>query len=310
MTTLHRMPDFLVIGAGKSGTTSLDKYLDAHPSIFMSQRKDPGYFASEQYAIHPGMRPESIAYYQKFIGDEETYLQLFVDAHEHQLVGETSTIYLYSENGYDLIKKAIPSVKLIAILRQPAQRVFSRYLHLAREGLLPTNDFEDIFDRTSLWWNRPDLIPEGFYFKHLSRFFDHFPHENIKVLLYEDLSKSPESLFREIFGFLEVDETFVPKTDVTYNRSGIIKNQSINKIIGYNNPLFRVTKKLFPKQYESLRKTPAALKVLDKVRSKNLSKPKLTPELNQRIINDIYLEDIEKLEQLISKDLSHWKSVS
>lgn len=309
MLKKKRYPDFLIIGAGKSGTTSLDIYLNAHQEIFMSPRKDAGFFASEQYNISGDMLPESIAYYKKFINNETEYCNLFSDASSNQITGETSTIYLYSKNGYNLIFEKIPDVKLIAILRQPSQRLFSRYLHLAREGLLPTEKFEDIFNKESIWWKRPDLIQEGFYYKHLSRFYDVFPNGNIKVLLYDDLRKNPEYLFKEIFRFLGVDESFNPPSDTTYNRSGIIKNKAVNKIIGYNNPIFTSLKKVFPKYYDSMKKNPKAMKILDQIRSKNLEKPKLDPELNQRIINEIYLEDLNQLEHLIEKDLSGWKNI-
>ena len=310
MSQNRQMPDFLIIGAGKSGTTSLDIYLDSHPSIFMSKRKDPGFFASEQYEITEDMLPESKAYYEKFINIEEDYSALFRNAEENQIKGETSTIYLYSGKGYLRIKERIPNVKLIAILRQPAERLYSRYLHLARENLLPTKDFQDIFDKSSIWWHRPDLIQEGFYFKHLSRFYKIFPKENIKVFLYDDLKHNSQELFSELFRFLEVEHEFKPITDVAYNQSGIIKNKFVNRLIGYNNPIFNLTKSFFPKQFESLKRNPTAQKLISKIRSKNLEKPSMDITLNQKIMDTIYNEDVSKLENLIEKDLTSWKNPS
>ena len=79
------------------------------------------------------------------------------------------------------IKYYVPHVKLIAILRQPAERLFSRYAHLLRVGKVPGDFFEGIFDKNSVWWQRPDLVQEGFYYKQLERFFSNFQHENIKI---------------------------------------------------------------------------------------------------------------------------------
>jgi hypothetical protein len=307
MSKDHRKPDFLIIGAGKSGTTSLDNYLKGHPQIFIPNRKDAGFFASEAHEYDEDWLPESKAYYRKFISNGDEYYSLFAEASKGQLVGETSTIYLYSKNGYQLIKSAVPEVKIIAILRQPAKRLYSRFLHLSREGLKPTENFEDLFKKDSIWWIRPDLINEGFYHRHLSKFYGVFPRENIKILLYEDLKSRPRDLLVEIFNFLEVKEDISIDTEITYNKSGIIKNQFVNKVIGYNNILFRSFKNSFPKQFEKAKKNKHLLKVLGTIRSRNLAQPKAPTELLKRITDEIYTEDIRQLEKLIDKDLSSWK---
>ena len=301
-----RFPDFLFIGAGKSGTTSLDKYISAHPEIFMSSRKDPGFFASEPFNLSDDMYPESIAYYKRFITDELTYLDLFQDAEDNQVVGETTTMYLYSENSPERIKSFIPDAKLIAVLRQPAERIYSRYLHLARENQLPSESFEDIFDKSSKWWKRPDLVNEGFYYKHLSRFYDLFPPSNLKVILYDEMRSHQGEMFSNLFSFLGVDKNFMPETDISYNQSGFIKSTLMNRMIGYNNPFIRAIRKVSPGLLSMLKNNTTVLKSLNKVRAKNLHRPKLHPELKQKITEEIYLDDIKKLEKLIGKNLSSW----
>lgn len=306
MTLNKRFPDFLFIGAGKSGTTSLDKYISTHPEIFMSSRKDPGFFASEPFNLTSDMYPESVAYYKRFITDEGEYLELFSAAGSNQLIGETTTMYLYSEQSPQRIKSYIPDAKLIVVLRQPAERIYSRFLHLARENQLPSKSFEDLFDRSSKWWKRPDLVNEGFYYQHLKRFYENFPVENLKVILYDEMKSGKEEMFRELFRFLGVDEDFIPETDITYNQSGFIRNRMVNTLIGYNNPLIRLIRKSSPKLFSSMKENKVLLGLLNKVRSKNLHRPKLSPELKRRITEEIYKEDIKNLEKLTGKDLSTW----
>lgn len=306
MNGKDQYPNFLIVGAGKSGTTSLDQYISSHPQIFMSKRKDPGFFASEPYELTDEMFPESVQYYKRFITNEAEYLDLFSGAALDQLTGETTTMYLYSDKSPTRIKSVIPEVKLIAVLRQPAERLYSRYLHLAREALLPTQHFEDLFDQSTKWWIRPDLIPEGYYYKHLVRFYDHFPTENILVVLYDDLKASKESVFHSLFTFLGVDPSYIPETGIHYNQSGMIKNKLINSLIGYNNPAIRAIRKISPSIWSTLKGNKKLLKTLNTMRSKNLYRPELSIELKKKITEEIYIRDIKKLEKLIERDLSGW----
>src|SRR5690606_20361952 len=131
------------------------------------------------------------------------------------------------------IKSYVPQAKMIAIFRQPAERLYSRYLHLARDNRMSADDFNNVFDRNSIWWNRNDLVQEGFYFRHLSRYFEMFPKENLKILLYEDLKK-PETTLKEIYDFLGLDPSFQPDTSMRFNESGFIKNKFYDQIVGRN----------------------------------------------------------------------------
>src|SRR5690606_26127042 len=170
------MPDFLLIGAGKCGTTSLHYYLQQHPQIFMSAVKEPNFFALEQaQAVNPEEDLQQFFHYPWAVKNLEAYKALFASAESNQLKGEASTMYLYMPEAPQRIKYYVPEVKLIAVFRQPAERLYSRYLHLARENRLPSRDFKDALDKTSIWWQRNDLVKEGFYYKHLSRYFYLFP---------------------------------------------------------------------------------------------------------------------------------------
>ena len=118
------MPDFLVIGAGKSGTTSLDNYLSQHPEIFMAP-KEPSYFAIKNLeSINDPNDTSMVHHYPNGVPNFIDYQELFRSAKEGQKKGEVSPIYLNSRDAAEEIKKAIPQVKLIAILRHPAERLF------------------------------------------------------------------------------------------------------------------------------------------------------------------------------------------
>ncbi len=307
----QNMPDFLVIGAGKSGTTSLDKFLAQHPDIFVSRVKEPNFFGYENMLKRDFEdRPEELAHFENSITTVEKYLELFRKAKPHQIKGETSNTYMYHEQAPFRIKYYIHDVKLIAILRQPAARLYSRYLHLAREDRTPTKSFSDCLNRETIWWRRNDLIPEGFYGRYLARYYELFPAENIRVFLYEDLQQSPLKVMQDIFRFLKVDPTFTPNVDLRFNESGIIRNRFLNHLYGPGGIVSKTIRAVLPESVmERLRNNLGLQKRVLTIRGKNLHRPKMDPELKKRLTLEVYEDDIRQLEKLIGRDLTHWLNV-
>jgi hypothetical protein len=305
------LPDFLVIGAGKSGTTSIDKYLNQHPEVFVPRSKEPNFFGYENMKAEDFIdRPGDLAHFKNSVTNLDDYLKIFAEAKPGQVRGETSNTYMYHEQAPYRIKYYIPDVKLIAVLRQPAGRLYSRFLHLARENRTPTENFSDCLDKDSVWWTRNDLIKEGFYYKNLVKYYELFPNENIRVYLYEELQQSPLQVMREIYYFLGVDSTFTPDVSLRYNESGFVKNKFLNRIIGQGGILSRTLRAVLPgKLMQSLKGNLTLKKKMLDLRGKNLHKPMMDPEIKRKLTLDVYGSDIRKLEKLINKDLSHWLKV-
>jgi hypothetical protein len=304
---IEGLPDFLVIGAGKSGTTSIDKYLHQHPEIFVPRKKEPNFFGYEN--IRPDElrgNPDDLAHYRNSVTNIGEYLKIFEEALPHQKRGETSNAYLYHENAPARILHYIPKVKLIAVLRQPAERLFSRFMHLARENRIPTKNFADCLDKNSIWWRRNDLINEGFYARHLERYFNLFPPENIRVYLYEDFQDQPLKIMHEIYEWLGVDPSFSPDVTLRYNESGLIRNTFLNKIYGQGGILSRILKSVFPRYYQNLKNNLGLKKKMMDLRRKNLEKKDMDPAIRKALTLDVYAEDIRQLGKLLNRDLSHW----
>lgn len=301
------IPDFLIIGAGKSGTTSVDNYLKQHQDIFIPSRKEPNFFGYELKTEEDFRGSKEVNYYNNSVTDLNDYLKLFEGAKENQVIGETSNTYLYHNDAPERIKYYNPDMKLIAILRQPAERLWSRYMHLGRENKLPTKNFADCLDRDSIWWKRNDLIREGMYFRNLSRYLDFFPASQIKVFLYDELNESNEKVLKDIFSFIGVSTDFEFSTDVRYNQSGLIKNNAINAVLGPKGFIQNTVKTLLPKtQYQQLKRNEGIQKMINTVRKKNLQKLELDYEIKKILTRDVYGDDLNKLQRLIDKDISHW----
>lgn len=293
-------PNFLIIGAAKSGTTSLYSYLNQHPQIYMSPVKEPRFFALEGKEINYQGPAKVIN--QKTINTIEEYESLFDGATNETAVGEASTLYLYHPEASEKIKQHIPQAKLIAILRNPVERAFSSYQHLVRDGY-ETLSFEDALnaEKKRIADNYPPLWhyqQRGFYYQQLSQYFATFPAEQIKVYLYEDLIKNSSSMLEDIFNFLEVEPNFQPNTTQKMNASGTPKNKVLHKIITQDNFVKSAVKSLLPKD---LRKN-----LYKKVKKSNLKKDNTIPYNLARQLKETYREDILQLQELLKRDLSAW----
>ncbi|MFT6939897.1 MAG: hypothetical protein ACJASN_001386 [Cyclobacteriaceae bacterium] len=302
-----QLPNFLVIGAGKSGTTSLYEYLNSHLEVFMSPIKETNFFALEnEKLVPPSEDKDQMFHYPWSVTDFEAYKALFKDVKNEKAIGEVSPMYLYNENAAHNIKSKIPNVKLIAMLRQPVDRLYSRFMHLARENRTPTAHFIDALDQESIWWKRNDLVQEGFYAAHLQKYFQLFPSEQIKVILYDDFRKDPIAVMQEVYAFVGVDPLAEYECTEEFNVSGLIKSKNIDLLIGQNSLLKRAISSYTPGLSKILASNQVVKSVVNRLRNKNLEKPRLSNELKKRINDEIYTSDILKLEKLIGRDLSHW----
>ena len=299
------MPNFLLIGAAKSGTSSMYRYLDEHPEIYMSPNKEPNFFAYEGWQpdfCGPGDAEATTN--KRSVVNLEAYQALFEGVSGEKAIGEASTFYLYIPETPKRIKHYIPDAKLIAILRHPVDRAYSFYLHLRRDGREGTKDFYQALQqeekRKSKHWSPVWRYTEfGFYSVQLQRYFDTFDRHQLKIYLYEDLQKNPVALIQDICQFIGVNDSYVPNTSVRYNKSDRVqKSRLVYNFSAKPNLLKDTLKPLIP---EPLRKS-----IMEGIKKSNQDKPQpLDPELRQQLI-PLFQDDILKLQDLIGRDLSHW----
>ncbi|MGB3780141.1 MAG: sulfotransferase [Tunicatimonas sp.] len=303
------MPDFIIIGAGKSGTTSLNNHLSQHPDIYMSSVKEPNFFAYLNVDVNSLDNLETIKHYNESIRNLDDYLQLFAGARVDQLKGEVSNTYMTMGNSAASIKQHIPNAKIIALLRNPTDRLYSRYLHLARDNRLEEVGLikEGIKDKHSVWWKRNDLIKEGFYYKNLKPYFDLFAPEQIKIILYEEFNNAEVDSLSDIFSFLAVNECFKPKTDAKLNQSGFVKSKTYHNLFGERSVLFSFARTNLPLLYKKLSSSQKLNAMISKLRKRNLHRPVLGADARNSI-SSIYKNDIILLQKLINRDLSRWLS--
>lgn len=292
------MPNFLVIGAAKAGTTALYHYLSQHPDIYMSKTKEIRFFPFEDEIPNlcgPGDLIDS------FITKIEDYRAFFEAAAGYPARGESSPLYLYYARAAERIHHHIPDVKLIVILRHPADRAYSHYMMLRRDG------FEHLSFPAALaaedqrvadgWGHRWHYRRRGFYAAQLQPYFDLFKREQLKIYLHEDLTSDTLVVLQDIFRFLDVDDAFVPDTSIRHNESRLPKSPALHSFLVES----RTTKNLL--------KPLVSFKLRQRIKGalnrRNLVKPPLDEELRRHLM-DGYREDIIKLQGMLQRDLSDW----
>ncbi len=297
------MPNFIIIGAGKSGTTALYRYLDQHPQVYMSPVKETNFFALEgkRADFRDPSAPQRINSWS--VTQLEDYEALFDGASGETALGEASPLYLYDARAPGRIQHYVPDAKLIAVLRNPAERAHSAFTHLVRDGLEPYADFgralaqEDqrVADHWSWIWHYKRM---GFYYEQLKRYFDTFGRDQISVYLYEDLKADPTNVVVDIFRSLGVDPQFRPDTSVQFNRSGVPKSKALHSFLMRSSPLKAPIKRLIP--------TAVRKRLVADLRNRNLREPpRLSSEMRLRLTEE-YREDILGLQDLIQRDLTGW----
>ncbi len=295
-----KLPNFLIVGAAKAGTTSIYQYLKQHPEVYMSSIKEPKYFSSLCLDLPlKGSGDRGIG--QEYGLSWYEYLELFANVEEEKTVGEASADNLYyHDRVIPFIKNHLGDIKIIIVLRNPVERAFSAYTHLTRDGR-ETLSFEEALEvektrkqeNYSFIWFYQDA---GFYYSGVKAYIDAFGKDMIKIYFSQDLSNDAVCLMQDIYGFLGVYSTFVPQIR-RYNVSGIPKSQFLQRFLNKPTTVKSLAKRLIPEIVMN--------NLVLELRNRNLKKPEMLPETRRQLVK-VYREDIERLENLIERDLSFW----
>jgi hypothetical protein len=251
------LPNFLIIGAARSGTTTIYNHLKDHPDVYLpaNKRPEPHFFLKNAEYV------QGLSYYE----------QRFFSARNNQkAVGEASTSYLFGPDVPRQVRKHLPEVKLLCILRNPIERAFSGYWHTVKGGL-ETLSFDEAILReaerkkelagTALGEIAPFAYAErGLYHQQLSRWLTEFPRSQMKIVIFDDFVADSNTVLGEIALFLEVSPDCLPKRVVE------MENKS----------------------------APAKMQML--------------PATRKRLIEE-FEEDLDELSRLLQRDFSNWLKV-
>ncbi len=283
--------DFFIVGAPKAGTTSLFYYLNKNKGICMSSIKEPNFFSSQELKIQK-------IYYDSLILDNlKEYERIFTPKNKQQIIGEASVSYLFYPNVANRIFDYNPRSKIIIILRDPVERAFSHYSMDLRLGHVKQS-LDELFDlglnnKDNLFFQQYILL--GQYYEQVNRYIEVFGRENICVKFYDELKLDASSFYSDILKFLQQENDHNIDFNQPFNKSKLPSNKFIKWL--YSWPIIRKISLIF-----------LPLSVIEFINIKFFKENNniITNDLKSKL-HSFFLEDIEKLEKLLSKDLNSWK---
>lgn len=291
---------FFIVGAAKCGTTSLDNYLGQHPDLFIAAQKECNFFSIPEMPKQFQGSGDDV-FQSNLISSSSEYERMFADALPGQLCGESSVAYLYYPGVAQRIHEMCPDAKIIIMLRNPIRRAYSAYLHLVRDGRETLNFMDGLKEEPNrqkkdyqpLWMYRET----GMYCDKVKRYIETFGRDNVHVLMFEDFSRNAAGAVKEVFQFLGVPTNVEINTASRYNLTGTPKGAWYRRATA-SNWLTAIAKPLLP---PSIRR-----KLRLKAISMSLARTPMPADADE-FLRPLFEQDIDNLEALLERDLSHWR---
>ena len=291
--------DFIYLGAPRAGSTWLYYCLREHSQICVPKKKEIHLF-DEDYNL------------EKFSHFEQNFSHCL----NGQIKGLFPVTYLANKKIPLFLKKNFPKIKIIVCLRNPIERAYSHYWIRRAMGKIDKSiSFEEAMKLDY-------IINMGFYYSYLKTYFEIFPHENILVTIYEDIQDDSLKFIQKVFRFLEVDDSLVPQKHTRRIHPSVkskLRSDFLNTLIHKSINFGKLIKKRFSGgvefinflkrlKFDSLINFLKHLNLVDvmELESERYQKPPLNPD-TVKYLQVVYKDDINKLENLINRDLSFWR---
>ena len=292
-------PNLFIVGAAKSGTTSLHNYLNQHPNIFMCNPKEPHFLINKEIGVD--RIPVGIT-------EKSEYENLFTEGEGKKYRGESSVMYLmYPEIVIPKIKNNyLENTKIIIMLRNPVERAYSGFHHVKRYNVK-----ENIQDFTEAWklseeryFNQKDMTPAsryqelGLYYNQVQSYLNEFK-DNLHIIIYDDYKSDFKSEMNKVFDFLE-DENIEIDSEKRHMVGGWQwENEKTKRLMMNRNPLKSAVKMLIP--FKGLRKS-----IKKRIQENNTVEVQQMTEEERIMMNEFYKTDVKKLSELLNRNLNFW----
>ena len=294
------IPNFIVVGASRAGTSYLDRFLIQHPDIYLPSRGEANFFATSDFPFlfngpgDEGMNTEVIRTWDR-------YEMLFDEVTQERAIGESSVFYLYYPGTAKRIYQTRHTMKIIIMLRNPVERAFSAYTYLLRENR-ETLTFEEALkeetrrkseDYGPMWFYR-EL---GLYYQQVKRYTDVFSRDQLKIILYDDFINDLQGTMEEVFRFLGLFTEVPMDTTMLLNESGIPKSRKAFDFFAKPHFVKEIIKPFVPSKTRK--------RLGHKAKSLFLEPINMHATTRKELIN-YYRPDIVNLQNLIGVNLSSW----
>lgn len=301
-----KYPNFLIVGAAKSGSTTLYQILSSHPRVYMPANKEPNFFVAN-YQLQTN--PECPSYKvdrRRMVFKESDYRCLFNDADNYDAVGEATVTYLYKPNvAIPEIKKYLGDPKILIILRNPISRALSQYGYCVEMGFekLPLREAL-LKERSRLennWSSIFAYADQGRYSKQIQSYIDNFT--NVKVIIMEEFLSDEAEHMRGVFDFLSVESNIKLKIGQSYNVSGVPRFQWIHDFLVHKNNFRGLAKNVllpvFGEKYLNLWSR--------RVRRLNQYKKIEYDEESRGYLESILSDEMRGVESILGRPIPSWR---
>ena len=298
MDKVNTLPNLFIVGAAKSGTTSLHNYLNQHPDVFMCTPKEPHFLINND--IGKDRIPVGIC-------SENEYLNLFLAGEEKKYRGESSVMYLmFPEIVIPKINQKFgEECKIIIMLRNPIERAYSGFQHVRRYNIK-----EDCSDFKSAWniseeryFSKSDMTPAsrykelGMYHRQVKAYLDEV--KNVHIIIYEDYKNNLKNEMIKVFDFLGINKINIDSDKKHMVGGWQWENERIKNLMMKKNLIKPALKFLIP--FKGIRKS-----IRQNIQNRNTSEVAIISDKDKVMLKEFYKEDIKKLSELINRDLNYW----
>ncbi len=284
-------PNFFIVGAPKAATTSFYYYLNRIPKIFMTSVKEPHYFSTNLMLDDYTAKP---------IRDKQKYLSLFKKVKSEKIIGEASTSYLADPKTPKLIQQVAPLARIIIILRDPIERIYSEYLMLVRLGqskLSFHKELQKVLGKNYEETNPQFSLHSGLYAESVKRYLDIFGIDQVKIIIFEEFVKRPKETVVDTLRFLNVDYHLDDFKGELHNQYAIPRGV-ISQYLLKSETVKLITGKIIPKSLRTFTRENFLVK----------KQPKDEMDLKDKeTLIKFYKDDVKQLQIILKRKLT-WKN--
>jgi len=299
-----RRPDLFIVGAPKSGTTSLYSYLAGHPQVYMSPVKEPLYFSPD------AIDAERTRF--RYPDDEQRYLSLYADARDEVRLGEASTRYLASPHAPTLVAAFQPRPYVVAILRNPVDMIYALHNETVSQGHERIADFAQALAADDMSYAneraRGDVSGAAAHYRQtalyadqLERWFGAVGRDRVCVIIFDDFARDTAAELRGVLEFLDVDADYRPASLAAHNVSH--RQRPLVRAALDSSAAEWLTDRALPRLIGQNAKARLALRFRHSpINRRPAPRPALQPGLRRELEID-FRPQVERLSELLKRDL-------
>ncbi len=295
---MTRLPNLVVAGAPKCGTTSLYHYLRQHPEVYLPARKELHYFTRDHLARDTA-GPGDTAVLQHLCKDREAYQAEFAGVRSEKVLGDISPSYFDFAEVAPAMRRELEDARIVILLRDPVAKAFSQYMHLVRDGR-ETLTFYDALqaeaERAGRHWSMIwRYAASSLYAERLRKYLDAFGGERVRIYLFEEFVVQPQTMLEDLWRFLGIDPTVRPDTSRVFNVSSRPRSRALATLVSKRSPLATLARAVVPAGIRS--------RITESVRRLNAGRKGEVDQRSRAFLRERFAADIRETEAIMGRRL-------